>query len=112
VTELDMHVTESARARIAEVLSAREAGSVVALMYGGSETYGPDGAVKQRTPYHWQFQVYPKSQVQALERDHSARGMPLLYELGEITLCIPQVQLLDQLRGRTLDYEAGAVVVK
>jgi hypothetical protein len=112
MAELDMHITESARARIADVLSSRNPGCVVALMYGGMETYGPDGALKDKKRYHWEFQVYPKAQAQALERDYLTRGMPILYEVDGITLCIPQLQLLDQLKGRTLDVEGGAVVVK
>ena len=107
-----MHITDSARARIAEVLSSRDSGSVVALMYGGMETYGPDGALKDRKPYHWQFQVYPQAQAQSLERDYRSRGMPLRYQVDGVTLCIPQSQLIDHLKGRTLDIEGGAVVVK
>jgi hypothetical protein len=112
MVQLAMQITESARARLAEVLSSRDPGSVVALMYGGSETYGADGRLKESKPYHWQFQVYSKAQALALERDYSSRGMTLLYKLGEVTLCIPQTQFIDQLRGRTLDFEADAVVVK
>ena len=106
-----MQITESARTRIAEILS-REPGSVVALMLGGSETYGPDGVLKERKPYHWQFQVYGKDQAQALERDYLARGVPLLYNFDGITLCIPQADFLHQLKARTVDFQGGAVVVK
>jgi hypothetical protein len=81
-------------------------------MYGGMETYGADGALKDKKPYHWQFQVYPKAQAQALDRDLRARGMPFLYEVEGITLGIPQQQLIDQLKGRTLDVEGGVVIVK
>jgi hypothetical protein len=81
-------------------------------MLGSSETYGPNGVLKEKKPYHWQFQVYPKHQAQALERDYLARGVPLLYNVDGVTLCIPQAEFLHQLKAHKVDFQAGAVVIE
>jgi hypothetical protein len=112
MNELASRITESARARIAAYLACREPGSVLALMYGSSKTYGPDGKLKTDTPLRWQLQAYPKAQAEALERQVAASGAPFFHVASGITFCVPQFHLIEQLQGRTLDVEGDDICLK
>ena len=109
MTDLDLRITEAARTRISQYLGSKAPGSVLALMYGSSETYAPDGTLKKKVPDHWQFVAYPQAQAENLARDYAARGMPFFHVVDGITVCIPQTQFIEYLKGRTLDVEAGVV---
>ena len=109
MTDLDLRITEAARTRITQFLGTKGPGSVLALMYGGSETYAPNGTLKKKVPDHWQFVAYSQTQAENLARDYAARGMPFFHVVGGITVCIPQTQFIEHLKGRTLDIEAGVV---
>lgn len=109
MTDLDLRITEAARTQISQFLVSKALGSVLALMYGGSETYAPNGTLKEKMADHWQFVAYSEAQAENLARDYAARGMPFFHVVSGITLCIPQTQFIEHLRGRMLDVEAGVV---
>ena len=112
MSALTLRITEKAKARIADLLAGREPGSVLALMYGSSTTYGPDGKLKDRTPARWQLQAYGKAQAASLEQDYTKSGWPFFHFVDGITLCVPQFQLLPELEGRTLDVEGKGISIK
>ena len=109
--EFPLRITESAKARIAAFLASREPGSVLALMYGDSATYGADGNLKSTTPARWQLQAYPKAQAEALERQISAHGSPFFHIASGVRFCVPQFFFIDQLRGRTLDVQGDHICI-
>ena len=109
---LALSITEKAKARIAALLSSRAPGSLAALMYGRSQTFGPDGQLKDETDWRWQLQVYSKEQAENIQRDFAAGGHEIIFDIGGVVVCVPQFQFLEHLEGKTLDVSNGDICIK
>jgi len=81
-------------------------------MFGRSQTYDPQGRLKEQTPWRWTIQTYPKEQAEGLQRDFAAMGHEIIFDADGLVLCVPQFQFLEQLTGKTLDVSNGEICIR
>ena len=102
--QLDLHITDAARAHIAELMHGQAAGTLPVLLFASSSrTFNAEGVCVHGEPPHWYLNVYTQSQIEKLSSGYAAHGASLIYDAQGLVLCIPQSQLAAELSGKTLD---------
>ena len=96
--KLDLDITPEARKRIDDFIASSElSGCMVGLL--------------QRTDGQWHIGGYGKDQVAELAGTYSEKGINLIYEVSGLEMVIPQIQLIVELKGKTLHRNGNGYTV-
>lgn len=103
---IKLKITEAAKEKIQGVLAT--AGTINALpaLMLTSE--------RKEQPAIWCIAWYGEDQIRDIEKAYAENGFgefSIRYEADGMKLCIPQVQLVSQIEGKTLDYHDGHYAV-
>jgi hypothetical protein len=111
MNKLDLHISEHAQAYIAEMLGHHQKGALPVLLFGRRKIKDPDGRHVLEEPDRWYLNVYQPSQAQDLDQEYAKSGGGVIFETNNGKLCVPQPQLVAELRGKTLDVHDRNVVI-
>jgi len=87
-----------------------EPGSTLVLLKG-TRAVIQHGERTEDPTERWSYTTYGPDQLRHLEATYAQHGFPLLHEISGITVAIPQTQLLQELKGRTLTRDSSGLVL-
>ena len=70
------------------------------------------GGTNRDLEEQWSYGAYGPSNLQALGPEYERRGVPLLYQVSDLMVAIPQDHLLKELEGKTLVRSAAGIEVR
>jgi hypothetical protein len=70
------------------------------------------GRWEDESEEHWGYGSYSPEQIEKVAPEYEEQGHSLLYDLDGITIVFSQVQLLEELEGKTIDINKGRLLIK
>lgn len=70
------------------------------------------GTIADDPVERWSYAAYGPDNLNALVPEYERRGIPLLHQVSELTVAIPQHDLLGELEGKTLARGATGIEVR
>ncbi len=59
----------------------------------------------------YEIEAYCSADVDKMKRAYTQKGHNLVYQIGRINICIENLELAEQLEGKTLDYIDGKFII-